>query len=198
VQARYHAAGLTGIIDPGVTPQMMQLDQRLWARGELDDAQRAHAAGRLEPAAAGDPLAHRRHGPGSGFGDARLKLGGVKVFLDGGASLGTALMREPYPDDARCNCGIQITPTESFREIVRACARHGWSIGVHTVGGAAIDIALDVFEEVDRERPLREVRPTDRRRLPVARRRATSARPRRWASRWPRSARCSTPSGRCS
>ena len=62
----------------------------------------------------------------TGFGDARLKLGGVKLFLDGGASLGTALMREPYPDE-RCNCGIQVTPTESFRQIAWACARQGWS-----------------------------------------------------------------------
>jgi predicted amidohydrolase YtcJ len=158
VQARYHAAGLTGIIDPGVTPEMMRLYQSLWAGGELTMRSvlmpLADSSRPLE-----QTLAHiSGMGLGSGFGDARLKLGAVKVFLDGGASLGTALMREPYPDE-RCNCGIQVTPTESFREIVRTCARHGWSIGVHTVGGAAIDIALDVFEEVDREHPLRALRP---------------------------------------
>ncbi|MEN9419063.1 MAG: hypothetical protein RI988_2683 [Pseudomonadota bacterium] len=158
VQARYHAAGLTGIIDPGVTPEMMRLYQSLWGSGELTMRTvlmpLADSSRPLQ-----ETLAHiAGMGMATGFGDARLKLGGIKVFLDGGASLGTALMREPYPDE-RCNCGIQVTPTESFREIVRTCARHGWSIGVHTVGGAAIDIALDVFEEVDREYPLRELRP---------------------------------------
>jgi len=157
VQGRYHAAGLTGVIDPGVTPEMMRLYQRLWSGGELT------VRTVLMPLAdSSRPLPEtlaRIAGMGmaTGFGDARLKLGGIKVFLDGGASLGTALMREPYPDE-RCNCGIQVTPTESFREIVRTCARHGWSLGVHTVGGAAIDIALDVFEEVDRELPLRGLR----------------------------------------
>lgn len=158
VQARYHAAGLTGIIDPGVTPEMMRLYQSLWHSGDLTMRTvlmpLADSSRPLE-----ETLAHiAGMGMATGFGDARLKLGAVKVFLDGGASLGTALMREPYPDE-RCNCGIQVTPTESFRKIVRTCARHGWSIGVHTVGGAAIDIALDVFEEVDREYPLRELRP---------------------------------------
>jgi hypothetical protein len=98
-----------------------------------------------------------RAGLGTGFGDARLKLGGVKLFLDGGASLGTALMREPYPDE-RCNCGIQVTPTETFRRIAWHCARLGWSLGVHVVGGKAIDIALEVFAEIDREIPLRPLR----------------------------------------
>jgi predicted amidohydrolase YtcJ len=93
----------------------------------------------------------------TGFGDSRLKLGGVKVFLDGGASLGTALMREPFPDE-RCRCGIQVTPTESFRQIAWQCAREGWSLGVHVVGGKAIDIALEVFTEIDREIPLHPLR----------------------------------------
>jgi hypothetical protein len=93
----------------------------------------------------------------TGFGDAFLKLGGVKLFLDGGASLGTALMREPYPDE-RCNCGIQVTPTETFRLIAKRCAEQGWSMGVHVVGGRAIDIALDVFSEINEKIPLRDLR----------------------------------------
>jgi hypothetical protein len=157
IQARYHAAGLTGIMDPGVPPDVMSLYQTLWQRGELT------MRSVLMPLAdSSRPLADTLAqigcmGLGSGFGDARLKFGGVKIFLDGGASLGTALMREPYPDE-RCNCGIQVTPTAAFREIVRTCARNGWSVGVHTVGGAAIDIALEVFEEVNRENPIRDLR----------------------------------------
>lgn len=157
IQQRYHAAGLTGIVDPGVTPEMMAVYQRLWQRGELS------VRSVLMPLAdSSRPLEEtlaRIEGSGlaTGFGDARLKLGGVKLFLDGGASLGTALMREPYPDE-RCNCGIQVTPTESFRRIAWACARNGWSMGVHVVGGKAIDLALEVFEEVNREIPLRDLR----------------------------------------
>ncbi|MBL8360732.1 MAG: amidohydrolase [Rubrivivax sp.] len=157
VQRRYHAAGLTGIMDPGVPPDVMGLYQRLWQRGEL--SVRSVLMPLADASRPVDETIARIEGSGlrTGFGDDRLKLGGVKVFLDGGASLGTALMREPYPDE-RCNCGIQVTPTESLRRIAWACARNGWSLGVHVVGGKAIDLALEIFEEVNSEIPLRDLR----------------------------------------
>ena len=157
IQRAYHAAGLTGIMDPGVTPDIMRVYQHLWSRDALT------VRSVLMPLCdASRPLAEtleRIDGAGlvTGFGDARLKLGGIKVFMDGGASLGTALMREPHPDE-RCNCGIQVTPTESFRQIAWHCARMGWSLGVHVVGGKAIDIALEIFAEIDREIPLHPLR----------------------------------------
>ena len=157
IQARYHAAGLTGIMDPGVTPEIMRVYQALWSRGEL--TMRSVLMPLADASRPLDETLARISGYGmhTGFGDERLKLGGIKVFLDGGASLGTALMREPYPDE-RCNCGIQITPTESFRQIARRCAELGWSLGVHVVGGQAIDIALEVFAEINRDIPLQGLR----------------------------------------
>lgn len=157
IQKTYHAAGLTGIMDPGLTPEMMRAYQGLWRQGQLS------MRSVLMPLADSSlPLQENldrieQMGLGTGFGDSRLKLGGVKLFLDGGASLGTALMREPYPDE-RCNCGIQVTPTETFRRIAWLCARLGLSLGVHVVGGRAIDIALDIFAEIDREVALRPLR----------------------------------------
>jgi predicted amidohydrolase YtcJ len=157
IQKAYHAAGLTGIMDPGVTPEMFGIYQQLWDRHELTmrSVLMPLADSSLPLQTTLDRIATA--GLRTRFGDDRLKLGGVKLFLDGGASLGTALMREPYPDE-RCNCGIQVTPTDSFRQIAWLCARERWSLGVHVVGGKAIDIALDVFEEIDREIPLRDHR----------------------------------------
>lgn len=157
IQRSYHAAGLTGIVDPGVTPEIMRVYQTLWSKGELtvrsvlmplcdSSAPLQENLARIE-----------RGGLVSGFGNSTLKLGGFKLFMDGGASLGTALMREPYPDE-RCNCGIQVTSTENFRAIAWACARNGWSLGVHVVGGKAIDIALEIFAEIDKEIPLSPLR----------------------------------------
>lgn len=157
IQRVYHAAGLTGVMDPGVTPDIMRAYQHLWQHGTLSmRTVLMPLADSSQPLQVNlDRIADM--GLRTGFGDSRLKLGGVKVFLDGGASLGTALMREPFPDD-RCKCGIQVTPTESFRQIAWQCARQGWSLGVHVVGGKAIDIALDIFSEIDREIPLRALR----------------------------------------
>jgi predicted amidohydrolase YtcJ len=153
IQKDYHAAGLTGIMDPGVAPEVMGIYQDLWSAGELTMRSvvmpLADSSRPLEEVLAGIAASPGR----TGFGDARLKLGGVKLYLDGAATFATALMREPYPDE-RCNCGIQVTPTDAFRRVARLCAERGWSLGVHVVGGKAIDIALEVFEEIARERPI--------------------------------------------
>jgi predicted amidohydrolase YtcJ len=157
IQKIYHAAGITGIMDPGITPEVMGVYQDLWRSGELTMRSVvmpiADTTRPPEEVLAG----FAAWGVRTGFGDDRLKIGGIKLFLDGGASLGTALMREPFPDE-RCNCGIQVTSTEVFRRIALFCAEHRWSLGVHVVGGKAIDIALDVFAEVDRKHPIHDLR----------------------------------------
>jgi len=157
VQKAYHAVGICGVIDPGLGPEDMAIyeelcrERRLTVRSVIMPLAQTHD----------DPdrviAGLRAWGVRTGFGNERLKLGGVKVYLDGGASLGTALMREPYPDE-KCQCGIQVTHTDTFHRIVELCASTGWSIGVHTVGGKAIDIALAVFEDVNRRYPIRDLR----------------------------------------
>ena len=157
VQRAYHAAGICGVIDPGLAPEDMSIYEDLLRAGELTMRSVVMPLAQTHD----DPeevLARlRAWGVHTGFGNERLKLGGIKVYLDGGASLGTALMREPYPDE-KCQCGIQVTHTDTFHRIVELCARTGWSLGVHTVGGKAIDIALAVFDEVDKTHPIRDLR----------------------------------------
>jgi predicted amidohydrolase YtcJ len=157
IQRAYHAAGLCGVIEPGLTPDDLSIYQELWQSGELSVRTVAMPLAQTDD----DPerlLAKLgAWGVRTGFGDSTLKLGGIKVFMDGGASLGTALMREPFPDE-RCNCGIQVTHTDTFHRIAEFCAVHGWSLGVHAVGGKAIDITLAVFAEVDARHPIRDLR----------------------------------------
>lgn len=157
IQRDYHAAGLCGIVDPGLSSEEIGIYQDLWRDGTLSMRSVVMPLAQLadDPERMIDRLG--AWGVRTGFGDARLKLGGIKVFIDGGASLGTALMREPFPDE-RCNCGIQVTGTDAFRRLVAFCAANDWSLGVHTVGGRAIDIALAVFAEVDASHPLRDRR----------------------------------------
>ncbi len=99
IQRHYHAAGLTGIMDPGVAPEIMGIYQDLWSAGELSMRSvvmpLADSSRPLEEVLAGIAASPGR----TGFGDARLKLGGVKLYLDGAATFATALMREPYPDE---------------------------------------------------------------------------------------------------
>ena len=75
-----------------------------------------------------------------------------------GGSLGTALLREDWPGAEPGYRGNQTTPTETLETIARFCASEGWSLGVHVVGGAAIDLVLDVFARLDQETPIRDLR----------------------------------------
>jgi predicted amidohydrolase YtcJ len=47
---------------------------------------------------------------------------------------------------------------ERFRELAAFCAREDWSLGVHAVGGAAIDEVLDAFAAADRVAPIGPLR----------------------------------------
>jgi predicted amidohydrolase YtcJ len=158
IQPVYHAAGLTGVVDPALLPPELAAFRELRDRGGLTVRTTAMP---LVETSLGAAEAMRRIRAGEslpGTGDEWLRIGAVKVFFDGGGSLGTALLREPWPGAEDGYFGNQTVPTDVLHEVALECAAEGWSLGVHTVGGAAMDIVLDVFDRVDRERSIRNLR----------------------------------------
>lgn len=75
-----------------------------------------------------------------------IRIGGVKMFLDGALGSRTAWMREPY--EGTGDRGIQTLPTDEFRGLVRRMAAAGLAATVHAIGDAAVELALDVLSEV--------------------------------------------------
>jgi hypothetical protein len=157
IQPHFHAQGIVGAAEPGLTP------------AEMGSYQAAHADGELSLRTFAMPLADtdlparellagfRGTGVRTGFGDEWLRIGGVKVYLDGTGSFGSALLRDPWPGTDGY-LGNQTAPTETFRAIARFCAEERWSLAVHTVGGAAIDLALGVFAEANELAPIAPLR----------------------------------------
>ncbi len=89
----------------------------------------------------------RELGLRSGFGNEWLRLGYLKVFMDGTLGSATAHLLD--------GSGIEITSGRRLAEIVREAAAAGWPVGVHAIGDAANRAALDAFEAtVDAWRPL--------------------------------------------
>jgi predicted amidohydrolase YtcJ len=83
----------------------------------------------------------------SGVGDEHLRIGYIKVFMDGTLGSQTALMLD--------GTGVEITSAEELADIVRRAARIGWPVGVHAIGDRANRNALDAFEQTaDEWRPL--------------------------------------------
>ena len=74
----------------------------------------------------------------SGLGSSYLRLGYLKVFMDGTLGSQTAWMLD--------GSGVQITSGEELADIVRRGAAAGWPVGVHAIGDKANREALDAFE----------------------------------------------------
>ncbi len=83
----------------------------------------------------------------TGDGDERLKVGPLKVFVDGGFTGPAAWTREPYKDDPDYFGSLSVSLDELA---VFAAEAHeaGWQLGFHTIGDAAIEETVDIFSGI--------------------------------------------------
>jgi predicted amidohydrolase YtcJ len=82
-------------------------------------------------------------GISSGLGDDFLRVGYIKVFMDGTLGSQTARLLD--------GSGVQITSAEEFADIVRRSALIGFPVAVHAIGDLANREALDGFEATQEE-----------------------------------------------
>ena len=80
----------------------------------------------------------------TGFGDAQLRLGPVKAFMDGTLGSRTARMLEPFADGG---VGVEITSRAALAALVRRAANGDLAVAVHAIGDRANRDALDAFAE---------------------------------------------------
>lgn len=81
----------------------------------------------------------------TGFGDDALRIGPLKIWLDGSMVARTAALTEPFSDRPETSGYLQDDP-DVMRERMLAAHRGGWRIAAHAIGDRAVDLALDVFE----------------------------------------------------
>jgi predicted amidohydrolase YtcJ len=94
------------------------------------------------------------------FGSDRLKIGGLKAFVDGSLGSGTAFFFEPYDDNPR-SAGLlheQMFPDGVMEQRILAADRAGLQVAVHAIGDRANAIILDIFEKAARENGPRDRR----------------------------------------
>lgn len=83
----------------------------------------------------------------SGFGNDRLRIGSVKVFMDGTLGQRTAAMLQPYLTEPE-NRGMLNVDGETLAEYGRQAADVGLSVAVHAIGDRAVHEALNGFEQL--------------------------------------------------
>jgi predicted amidohydrolase YtcJ len=93
----------------------------------------------------------------TGFGNDWLRVGGVKMSIDGGITGRNACFYEPYEDDEH-NHGIIRIQQDELNETVRKCHAAGLRCCVHAIGDRAFDMALNAYENAIEHSPRKDHR----------------------------------------
>jgi predicted amidohydrolase YtcJ len=153
IMAIQNGFGLTSLRQPGGSAADVALYRELYDHGQLTT--RVDFAYNVD-AAAPEPEFERQltalGAPGQQFGDGMFRADGIAETGLDGAEL-TAFLRDDLPIKPGYR-GLQKIPTEHFKKFAAAANRHGWRLGPHAVGDAAIDEALDAFEYANAEKSI--------------------------------------------
>ena len=130
--------------------------------GELAAFERARAAGRLRTriyAAVPLPSWERLRDTiaAHGRGDAWLKRGMLKAYVDGSLGSHTAAFFEPFTD-APTDRGLLVNAPADLYAWVSGADRAGLHVAVHAIGDRAINLILGIFERVAKENGQRDRR----------------------------------------
>lgn len=93
----------------------------------------------------------------TGFGNDRLKVGAIKMSIDGAYSGPTSWLLPPYPSEDY-EAGIRI-PEEAFYPVAKRGHELGWQLGIHCIGDGAIQMCVNSMEQILQESPRADARP---------------------------------------
>ncbi len=91
------------------------------------------------------------------FGNDMLRVGTMKVFVDGSMGAGTALFYEPYSDDPATS-GIPIYGEQELYDFITAIDKAGLQIAAHAIGDKANTWILNAFEKAFQANGKRDAR----------------------------------------
>jgi len=139
-------AGITSVHDALVSPQYIMSYQDAYIMGELGI--RVYML-----------IAHyflenlESLGIYTGFGNEKLKVGAIKIILDGAISSRTAYVSEPFIG-TKNDCGmLLISSREEFNDIVLRAHKAGFQLAVHANGDRAIDMAIEAYQRALEQYP---------------------------------------------
>jgi hypothetical protein len=158
--AELNRFGITSIIEPGLQPQEISAYQSFCRAGGL--TVRANVLpswhGFLEEEGE-EELDWRARALGitSGLGDEWLRIGALKMAIDGGTTPHTAYMYEPYEGDGEL-VAFNRLEVEALYRYFRTAQELGWDIAIHCCGDHAQDLAVDTMARVAGEVPRPDAR----------------------------------------
>ncbi|MBS3737189.1 MAG: amidohydrolase [Candidatus Bipolaricaulota bacterium] len=141
-QKEAHSLGVTGIhqmvIDDGEFRDYFNAYQSLLQRGDLNLRCRLYFTGNYL-----DDFLNL--GIKTGFGNDRLKIGGLKIFTDGSIGSKTAWISDGYRDNSD-NTGISMMETEKLKNLVARAHKNNIQVAIHAIGDRAMTQAIDSLQ----------------------------------------------------
>jgi predicted amidohydrolase YtcJ len=134
--------GITSVHDLPETTLALKIYQKLLAKGNLPIRIRFYYE--IPNMIKMDELI--ASGLGQGFGNDFLRLGGIKIFVDGGITSAGACFHEAY-DFNKNHYGNLALDQEELNRYVLEANEAGLQVLIHAVGDRAMDIALDAVEK---------------------------------------------------
>jgi hypothetical protein len=138
--------GITSIADMGTTLEEWQAFRRAGDKGQLAVRILSYAGDIDNMAIIGGP------GPTPWLYDDRLRMGGVKLYLDGALGSRGAWLKAPYADAPKERGLPLLTPAALRNKLVRA-SMDGFQVAVHAIGDAANAEALDAIADMAADFP---------------------------------------------
>ena len=140
-QRKLLAFGITAVADMGSTIEDWQAFRRAGDAGRLDIRIMAYGAGIEQTELIGGS------GPTPWLYDDRLRLNGVKLYLDGALGSRGAWLKEPYADDAG-NTGLPLLGGARLRNVLVRASLAGFQPAIHAIGDAANADALLAIDAI--------------------------------------------------
>ena len=87
-----------------------------------------------------------------------VEFGPLKLMCDGSLGGRTAALNESYSDDPG-NCGVAILTQERINEMFALAHALGWQVSAHAIGDRTMEMLLEGFKYMLRQRPEADARP---------------------------------------
>jgi predicted amidohydrolase YtcJ len=135
------AKGVTAVADMGTPPADWATYRRAGDSGRLQIRIMAYADSidTLELIAGAEPTGW--------LYDDRLRMGGIKLYLDGALGSRGALLKAPYADD-HASHGLPLLSPTQLRNLMSRAAMSNFQTAVHAIGDAANAEVLDAIDEL--------------------------------------------------
>ncbi|MGI9220512.1 MAG: amidohydrolase, partial [Woeseiaceae bacterium] len=139
------SVGITSVHDAGVKIEQAEVYMSMADDQELDV--RIYAM--LKDAGANLDAIGK---PRIAYGNDRLDIRSVKLYIDGALGSRGAALLEPYSDDAE-NLGLAFLTEQQLVESVRKSNEMGFQVGVHAIGDRGNQMVLNVYDRLQGGKP---------------------------------------------